>query len=550
MPLTITEYIEKLAARDLQIREQQVRISEQQGRISEQQGRISELQTLVSELKDALSKKEIEIDLLKRSYFGQSSEKMKNPGVSEPTPTPLFPDYDQGIEATDNTLPPATPSNVVDMIEEESKQRREREKGKKKKKQQEERRILRFPSNLEKEVVTLYPEGFDPETMIIIGKDSTITLEEQKHKYYLKEVIRVKCVNKTENGNLHTQVLQHPLVPRMIERGYLGDSVIASIIVDKFCHHLPEYRQAKMFSERGLDIPTSTINRVIHQVIDQLYPLYYAQMKAVLSSSYVHMDETTIKVNDREGSTRKAYLWDMVDGSPQSKGLYFYYRNGSRSQEVMWLMLDGYKGAVQTDGYKAYEVLEHTPDITLLHCMAHSRRKFENIKDKYPQDVPYILEKYSLLYQVEANLKECHASIEEIKKERQEKSIPILNEIRCWLEQKSKETTPKSALGEAINYALTRWDKLCAYTSNGIYQIDNNPVERSIRSIALGRKNWLFIKDDSSGEDLAVIMTLIQSCELLGVNPRDWLISVFSKIAGRKDYDLNSLLPYNFINRK
>lgn len=204
------------------------------------------------------------------------------------------------------------------------------------------------------------------------------------------------------------------------------------------------------------------------------------------------MDETVINVNDRKGKTRKAYLWDMVDGSPQSKGLFFYYREGSRSGEVMQLMLDGYQGAVQTDGYKAYEALEQVQGITLLHCMAHARRKFENIKSLYPQDIPIILKYFSLLYQIEANLKDRHASVEEIKKEREEKSKPILNDIEHWLKQKSLETTPKSALGEAISYTLTRWEKLCAYTTNGIYQIDNNPVERSIRPITLGRKNWLF----------------------------------------------------------
>lgn len=528
MTLTITEYINLLAARDAQIREQQARISE---------------------LEEALNKKELELDLLKRSRYGQSSEKMKKPQEVDPTAPSLFPDFDgKTIEVEDNTLPSADPSDIVEMVEEESRQRRAREKRKKKEKQQGGRRILRLStSNLERDVVTLYPEGYDPETMEIIGKESTITLEEQQHKYYLKEVVRVKCVRKSERGSAYSQILQAPLVPRILENGYLGDSIIADILINKYCHHLPEYRQAKMFKEYGLDIPTSTINRAVHQVIDRLYPLYYAQMKAVVASSYVHMDETTIKVNDREGSTRKAYLWDMVDGCPKSKGLFFYYREGSRSQEVMQLMLDGYKGAVQVDGYKVYESLAHKKDITVLNCMAHARRKFENIKDKYPQDIPHILHYFSILYQIEANLKERKASIGEIQKEREEKSKPILASMEHWLRQKIYEVTPKSALGEAINYTLTRWDELCTYITNGIYQIDNNPVERSIRPIALGRKNWLFVKDDAGGEDLAVIMTLIQSCELLGVNPREWLLKAFSRIAGQQEYNPIDLLPFNYV---
>ena len=216
----------------------------------------------------------------------------------------------------------------------------------------------------------------------------------------------------------------------------------------------------------------------------------------------------------------------------------------------MQLILDGYKGAVQTDGYKAYEALELTRWIKLLHCMVHARRKFENIKAQYPQDIPIVLKYFAFLYQIEANLKERHASLEEIQKEREEKSVPILNKIEQWLKQKSLETTPKSSLGEAISYTLKRWDKLCAYVTNGMYHIDNNPVERSIRPIALGRKNWLFIKNDESGEDLAVISTLIQTCELLGINPKDWLSKIFSKIVGQNNYNPEPLLPYHYGENK
>lgn len=509
---------------------------------------ISEKERCISELESELEKKQREIDNLKRALFGCKSEKIKIPAA---TPLPLFPDFDPGIEVIDNTSLNIKPDKVIDAIEEESRQRREREKAQKKNKQNKERRIARISSQakLDRVVTEVYPEGYDESTMKIIGSDSTVTLEEQKHRLYLKGEIRYICVKKSGADDLHSQILQHPLTPRICEEGYLGNSIIASILVNKFCHHLPEYRQIKMYKEQGVDIPASTMNRVQHMAIDALYPLFYAQMKVVLASRYVHMDETTIPINDRENSTRKGYIWSVVDGTPQSKGLFFFYRGGSRSQEVMSLILDGYKGAVQVDGYKAYEALQNLPSIILLYCMAHTRRKFESIKDKYPDDIPSILKYFSLLYQVEANLKEKNAGIDEIKAERLAKSVPILAYMKQWMEQKQKECTPKSGLGEAINYALTRWEGLCRYVSDGIYNIDNNPVERSIRPMTLGRKNWLFVKNDSSGEDLAVIRTLIGSCELLGVNPRDWLNDVFYKIAGKQEYDANALLPFNYVKK-
>lgn len=508
---------------------------------------IDEQNSRISELEAKLEKKQQENNNLKRILYGRKSEKMKTP---EASPLPLFPNYDSGIEVIDNTSLNLKPSEVIDAIEEESRQRREREKSQKKNKQKKERRIARISSyaNLERVVAEVYPEGYDKETMEIIGSDSTVTLEEQKHKLYLKEEIRYICVKKSDAKDLHPQILQQPLTPRICEEGYLGNSIIASILVNKFCHHLPEYRQIKMYKEYGVDIPASTMNRAQHMATDALYPLYYAQMKAVLESSYIHMDETTLPINDHKNNTRKGYIWSVVDGNSQSKGLFFYYRGGSRSQDVMNLILNGYEGAVQVDGYKAYEALKNLSSINLLYCMAHTRRKFESIKDKYPDDIPHILKYFSLLYQVEANLKERNAGSEEIKTERLTKSVPILKCMKQWMEQKQKECTPKSGLGEAISYALTRWEGLCRYVSNGIYNIDNNPVERSIRPMALGRKNWLFIKNDNSGEDLAVIRTLIGSCELLGVNPRDWLNDVFSKIAGKQEYDAMTLLPFNYIN--
>lgn len=529
---TLQELLQLLNARDRTIRELEKRMKDSAARISE--------------LEEELSKKELELELMKRHRFGTKSEKTPKPIVDGRLP--LFPDFDSGIEVVDNTSTGITPDKVVDAIEEETRERQKREKAKGKERQRGKRRTARIPSfsGLDKVVCECYPEGYDKDTMEVIGYTVTSTLEEQKHKFYIKEVKRYKCISKSEKGAARMHVLQSPLVPRICEAGYLGDSIIAGMLVDKFCYHLPEYRQAKMFKERGIDIPTSTINRVLHQAVEALYPIYYAQMKAVLKSSYVHMDESTIDVNDREGHTRKGYIWDVVDGSPSGKGLFFYYRSGSRSQDVMRLILDGYKGAVQVDGYKAYEALKNWNGITVLNCMAHARRKFEELKTKYPEDIQQILKYFAPLYLIEKNLKERQASPDEIRKAREEQSKPILDSMKQWMEQKKTEVTPKSGLGEAINYALTRWDELCAYLKDGIYNIDNNPVERSIRPLALGRKNWLFIKNDESGEDLAVIITMVNTCNMLGVNPRDWLVDVFSKIAGKRDYDPEPLLPYNY----
>lgn len=526
----------KLSGRDTRIAELEAKVAEQGEVISKRDARIAELEVAVASLERAIKK-------LQRRSFGHSSEKMPEPDNMPMLP---FEEFKDDTEVQVGNGDAVAPADVVTTVEKESAERRERERAKKNENQRKRRGTIRVPKDMERRVTTIYPENYNAETMIVIGQDVTETLEIDT-TYYVKRVVRVKCVSKEDKNTTTGLIYQSPVEPRIAERSFLGDSIIVDILTNKFCHHTPEYRQAKIFKEHGLDIPTSTINRQVHNAIGLLSPIYFAQMKEVVMSDYVHMDESTVRVNDRKGKTRTGYIWSMVDGRPGSSGMYFYYRDGSRGREVMNLMLQGFKGAVQTDGYKVYDALDGKPNFRQLNCMAHARRKFEAIKDDYPDDVPKILKSFAYLYQIEANLKERGASVEEIKKEREEKSIPILQCMKRWMDQKYRETTPKSGLGEALAYSLVRWDKLCAYTTDGRYNIDNNPVERSMRPIALGRKNWLFINSDESGEDFAIIATLIRTCEMLGINPREWLTHTFSKIVGKKDYDAVALLPCNYV---
>ena len=133
------------------------------------------------------------------------------------------------------------------------------------------------------------------------------------------------------------------------------------MLVNKYTHHLPEYRQAKIYKELGMDLSTLSINRWMHDTIDLLYPLYFCQMNKVMESSVLHIDETTIPINDKPGKTRKGYIWSVADGSRNSCGLFFYYRGGFRSQKIVDLLLHEYKGAVLTDDCKSYHQLKYFP---------------------------------------------------------------------------------------------------------------------------------------------------------------------------------------------
>lgn len=204
------------------------------------------------------------------------------------------------------------------------------------------------------------------------------------------------------------------------------------------------------------------------------------------------------------------------------------------------------KAAIQSDGYVVYQHIEKDEmlQIVTLYCMAHARRKFEAIKDSSPE-AHKVLEYIAVLYMLEANLKDRGATHDEIRRERQQKAVPILDVLRKMLEKYKTVDTPQSALAKACNYALERWDGLCRYCEEGYYDIDNNVVERSIRPLTLGRKNWLFVDNDESARDTAVYLTLIGSCNMLGIEPYKYFMNILPRLRDNMTSEqLTAMLPY------
>ncbi len=333
----------------------------------------------------------------------------------------------------------------------------------------------------------------------------------------------------------------------IIGGGHVGADLLATLIDNKFNHHLPEYRQVKMFAGFGLKLPTSTVNDWIHATANVLYPLYESQREAVMAGGYVQVDEVPWNIADRKGQAcRKGYAWQFRDVSPHPRGSYFYYHKGSRGGEIPRTQLRGYQGVIQNDGYKVYNEFENVPGITVLACMAHIRRKFVDAQKSNPlaaEAVKYI----ATLYTLEENLKAAGATSDEIRAERQRLAVPILNGIEAWMRTAYMTCTPKEPLAVAIKYALSLWPRVMRYTEEGHYLIDSNPVEQGQRPSVLGRKNYLFSQNDRGAEDNAIFYTFIVSCENFGINPRQWLKDTLEII--RPDMDeteLSKLLPCNY----
>ena len=489
----------------------------------EQQIALLKIQLLLKEeqiksKEEQLQRKNERILYLERQLFGRRSEK-KLPEYNQ-AQLSLF-DAEQGAPSIEMETPELI--SLVDDI----KQKAEKRRNTKKELSVTQKRSYKIPADIERRETILNPENVDTSIMIKIGEDVTERLMLDQAKFWVERTVRPVYKMKQEKDALSTTIVQAPLKPTILPGSMVGESVISQVILDKFLYHIPENRQAKRFKPLGMDITTSRINRWVHGVADRLYPLYIAQMKRILSADYIQVDETTHSITDRPGSARKGYTW--VVRSVKFPGVFFHYDKGSRSQEVILKLLKDYKGALQTDGYAAYSIYEEKQGVLPLGCMAHVRRKFENALVTTPE-AQKALDYIALLYMLEGNLKAEEASYEQIRKEREQKAYPILQQMECWMKQTYNTCTPKSPLGKAISYAFGMWPRISRYCKEGYYQIDNNGVENAIRPIALGRKNYLFSGNNNGAEDNCIFYTLIGSCLQAGIDPHQWLTSTLEKI--------------------
>lgn len=503
---------------------------------------IADQKTLIAAKDDAIAKLNQELMWYKRKMFGHSSEKLH-----QDDPNQLL------IEFEGEKLMPLTDSQLEEEAQRVEETKAEVHKEAESRRTQKKAALSRKgqtyhigPEVPRQTPVDFYPEGYDAEKMVIIGWNQHEYLEIEGPKVSVRVEREAICKLKTAKPtDIKTEIFEAKGSQNCLPGCIAGNKTMATIIVDKYCNHLPEYRQAKRLKDMGVILSTTSINRWQHDLADNLYPLYAQQVEVVFSSKYLHLDESTIPINDQKGKTRKGYIWDAADGMGES-GLAFFYEKGSRGGKVLQPKLLHRKTAIQSDGYAVYENIEKSQleGIVTLYCMAHARRKFEQIKDT-SAEARKVLEYISTLYELEANLKFRQADHDEIYRERQEKAVPILRFIRLLLEKYKTVDTPASALANACKYALDRWDGLCRYCDEGYYEIDNNVVERSIRPITLGRKNWLFVDSDESAKDAAVYMTLVGSCNLLGIAPYKYFEYILPKLHnGMKKEDYQELIPY------
>jgi transposase len=396
---------------------------------------------------------------------------------------------------------------------------------------------MKLPEHLERRIIILEPSAAIT-GLIRIGEEVTEELDYEPGKLFVNRYVRPKYANSNGEG-----VLIAPVAERPLPKAIAGAGLLAQTIIDKYVDHLPLYRQQQRFARENITIPYSTLTDWVHNTCRLIEPLYEALKGEVKASDYLHADETPIKVmdKDKKGETHRGYYWvyhNSIEGL-----VLFDYQTG-RGREGPKQMLQDFTGHLQTDGYSAYDFFkEDNNGITVLHCMAHARRKFyEALANDQPR-AEHALTQIGKLYDIERRAKEL--SDEQRLTLRKDEAVPVLKSLGEWMKEQYLEVLPKSTIGKALGYSIERWKELMVYASDGKLNIDNNPVENSIRPVAVGRKNYLFAGSHQAAQRSAILYSLLGTCKLHGINPFTWLKDVLQTIANHPINKIKDLLPHN-----
>ena len=349
-------------------------------------------------------------------------------------------------------------------------------------------------------------------------------------------------------------VVQAKALPRLIESGMVSTALVAYVIVSKFAWHLPLYRQVQILAGLGVHLDRSTLALWVKRAAWWLKGLYELQLRTIHASPRLFCDETPMPVIDPgRRRTRTCQFWahatdDRPWGGPAPPAVAYVFADGRGTKKIA-AQLAGFSGILQVDGYAAYKALArgHLGGIRLAFCLAHARRKF--VKVYKTTNSPFaceVIERIGGIYAIEAEIR--GKSAQQRLEARQLRSKPLMDALKKRLTEVVDQFSSKSTLVGAINYTLNHWDGLILFLSDGRVEVDTNTVERSMRPIALGRKNSLFAGNEGGAESWAIIASLVASAKLSGLDPQAYLADVLERIvSGRTgNHQLHELLAWNW----
>jgi transposase len=372
-----------------------------------------------------------------------------------------------------------------------------------------------------------------------IGEDTSEQLEYSPARWYVIKHVRQKYA--CPKG-CTVVTAEKPMQP--IEKGLAGPGLLAHVAVSKYADHQPLHRQEVMFARDGITLSRKTLCGWMRQCAEVMTPLFEEMKKRVISSKAMQTDDTPVGVLDPELTrTRKGRIWTYVGDEEHPYTVYDYTPN--RKREGPEEFMKGFEGYLQADAYSGYDALYKDPqrNVTEVACWAHARRKFYEAQTSDLMRSMVVLAYVRMLYEVEREARDCAMDGSGRLALRREKSVPILKDIEKYLIHEKTNVLPKSPIGEAIGYALGNWQALVRYCEDGDLEIDNNGAERSLRGIAVGRKNWMFFGSDRGGRTAAILTSFMRTCKRHRINPYEYMRDVLTRISAHPAKRIEELLP-------
>lgn len=386
----------------------------------------------------------------------------------------------------------------------------------------------------------------------LMGYEETYRLGFKPGKLYriLERREKYGLVDPTEPVERGQGVIVAPAPKHPIAKGIADASLLTEILLQKYEYHMPFFRQIKQFAHLGVTgLKEATLVGWYKRTMELLRPLYDLLVAEVFSSGYVQSDETTTPViNPETRQADKEYLW-MARAVMESL-VVFFYDDGSRAGRVIKDKTDGhnFEGYLQSDGYGGYTAAYKTGGrVTLVGCMVHIRRAFEKALDENRKPASWFLGKIQEIYHIDHECDRCGMDFDQRKTERQLKMRPVMEEMRRWMETEGLHYSERTLIGKAVTYAYTHWDNMMRVLEDGRLKLDNNLAENEIRTITLGRKNYLFNGNHESAANMCVIASLLATCRNHDINPRLYLndaIATMPYFENASTEEIRFLLPH------
>lgn len=487
---------------------------------------IESLQIENATLRETISRLEEQLKWFERQIFGSRSE--RNAGPTN--------EHQLQFEGFDklNEIPSEEKKQVIPAHERVKRKPNGKDK-------------ITLPDHLpiERQVIDLSEEekicSESGQLLVKIGEEVTSKLAHKPGSYYIKQIVRPKYAIQG-NGDEGVKIANLP--ESLLNRCQADESLLADILVKKYADHLPLYRQSEILSRQGIGISRQIICQWVLRAGHALKPLYNEMLTQVLQSNNVFIDETPIDMLDPgKGKTHQAYMWTIVGGQSADPCYRIYKFSTNRRHSNAEELLKDYRGVLHSDKYGAYETLANKKQLIWCPCWAHIRRKFIEAESGDPPFRKWVLRQIKYLFMLERVA--WARSEQERLRIREEKEVPIIDGLIAAVQDKliNGKILPKSKFKEALGYFSSLIPYLKNYTKHVWSRLDNNVAERAVRPIAIGRKNWLFVGNENGGEAAGIVLSLVQSCRAIGINPYEYLEDVMRRLMAHNSQKLHELLP-------